>query len=67
MDIKMPIMDGYEATRIIKQTRPEIKVVAQTAYALANDRENVKKAGCDDYIAKPIEREHLYSIIKKYL
>ena len=67
MDIKMPIMDGYEATRIIKQTRPNVKVIAQTAYALANDRENVKQAGCDDYIAKPIEKEHLYSIIKKYL
>ena len=67
MDIKMPIMDGYEATRIIKQTRPDVKVVAQTAYALANDRENVKQAGCDDYIAKPIEKEHLYSIIKKYI
>jgi len=67
MDIKMPIMDGYEATRIIKQTRPDVKVIAQTAYALANDRENVKQAGCDDYISKPIEKEHLYSIIKKYL
>ena len=67
MDIKMPIMDGYEATRIIKQNRPDVVVIAQTAYALANDRENVKQAGCDDYISKPIEKEHLYTIIKKYI
>lgn len=66
MDIKMPIMDGYEATRIIKNQYPKVKVIAQTAYALANDREKVKEAGCDDYIAKPIDKDILFKMLAKY-
>jgi len=53
LDIAMPVMDGYEALRIIKNKWPHVKVVAQTAYALAGEREQCLAMGCDGYIAKP--------------
>ncbi len=67
MDIKMPVMDGYEATMIIKKLRPGLPVIAQTAYAFESDREKAINAGCDDYISKPFNRESLISVIKKHL
>jgi two-component system sensor histidine kinase EvgS len=67
MDIKMPVMDGYEATRRIKKLWPEIPVIAQTAYALSSDMEKAFDAGCDDYIAKPLQKEHLMEKIKKLI
>ena len=67
MDIKMPVMDGYEATRIIKKKRKNIPIIAYTAYAMSNDREKALKAGFDDYVAKPISKDNLIKIINKYL
>ena len=67
MDIKMPVMDGYEATMIIKKLRPGLPVIAQTAYAFESDREKAINAGFDDYISKPFKRESLISVIKKHL
>ena len=67
MDIKMPVMDGYEATMIIKNLRPGLPVIAQTAYAFESDREKAINAGFDDYISKPFKRESLISVIKKHL
>jgi PAS domain S-box-containing protein len=67
MDIKMPIMDGIQATEKIKSFRPELPIIAQTAYAMSDDREKLLAAGCDDYIAKPIDREELFTIIYKFL
>lgn len=67
MDIKMPEMNGYEATSIVKQMKPQVPVIAQTAYAMASDRENALSAGCDDYISKPVKKEKLLSIIQEYL
>lgn len=67
MDIKMPIMNGYEATAQIKKLWPELPIIAQTAYALSGDEERAKEAGCDDYITKPIKREVLLEKIAKYL
>ena len=67
MDIKMPEMNGYEATKIIKQNRPELIVVAQTAHAVSGDREKALQAKCDDYITKPIIQNELIGIIKKSL
>ncbi len=67
MDMKMPILSGYEATKQIKAFRPNLPIVAQTAYALANDRKKVLEAGCDDYIAKPIHIRELKKILDKYL
>lgn len=67
MDISMPEINGLDATRIIKQSYPKIKIVAQTAYSVFGDRERALLEGCDDYISKPIEKNILYSIISKYL
>ncbi|MFP4472169.1 MAG: PAS domain S-box protein [Bacteroidales bacterium] len=67
MDIRMPVMDGYDATEIIKSFKPGIPVVIQTAFALAGDRENSLESGSDDYLSKPIKATELYQILKKYL
>ncbi|NOQ25713.1 MAG: response regulator [Bacteroidales bacterium] len=67
MDIKMPDMNGYEATKLIKKKRPELIVVAQTAHAVSEDKEKALKAGCDDFITKPIIQKDLIRIINKAL
>lgn len=66
MDMKMPVMDGYEATEKIKKINPGIVVIAQTAYALAGDKEKAIAAGCDDYLPKPFNGKHLVEIAAKY-
>jgi PAS domain S-box-containing protein len=66
MDIKMPGMDGYEALKIIKKHRPAIKIVAQTAYAMTNDRKQVLESGFDDYLSKPIERSDFFRVINNF-
>lgn len=67
MDIKMPNMDGYKAFEEIKKIRPELPVIAQTAYAMLSDREMAMKAGFKDYLAKPIKTSSLLESIKKHL
>jgi PAS domain S-box-containing protein len=67
MDINMPVMNGYEATRAIKKLRPQLPIIAQTAYAITGDREKSLAVGCDDYISKPIKRELLIGLIRKYV
>ncbi len=67
MDLKMPITNGYEATQKIKKFRASLPIIAQTAYAFANDRQKALDAGCDSYIMKPILDQDLYKIIEKYL
>jgi len=67
MDIKLPKMDGYEATRAIRLFRPELPIIAQTAYALSGDREKTIEAGCTDYIQKPVQKDSLLRKIKKYV
>ena len=64
MDIKMDIMDGYEATRQIRQFNNKSFIIAQTAFALAGDRERAIEAGCNEYISKPITQNKLLSMIK---
>ncbi len=64
MDIKMPKMDGYEATRKIKELNPNIHVIAQTAYAMADDKKKAFLAGCDGYISKPIDKKTLMDEMK---
>ena len=59
MDIKMPGMSGLEATRKIREFNQSIPIIAQTAYALAGDREQVLQAGCNDYLSKPIRIDEL--------
>ena len=65
MDIKMSEMSGYEATAIIKSLNPDIPVIAQTAFAMSEDREKTLDAGCDDYISKPMTRRQLLEIIHR--
>ena len=67
MDLKMPDMNGIDATRTIRKTNPDIPVIALTAYAFADDRENSIKAGCNEYLAKPIKIEQLTRILSSYL
>ena len=67
MDVKMPEMNGLEATKEIKKMNGDIPVIALTAYAMANDREMSLNAGCDDYISKPVRKHMIYSMLHKYL
>lgn len=67
MDIQMPEMNGYEATRQIRQFNQDVVIIAQTALALTGDRELAIEAGCDDYVPKPISRDKLIELIVKYL
>lgn len=66
MDLKMPVIDGFEATREIKLFRKELPVIAVTAFAMSGDKKQALEAGCDDYIAKPITRELLLEKLKRY-
>ena len=66
MDIRMPDMDGYEATRQIRQFNKDVIIIAQTAYGFSGDREKAIEAGCNDYISKPINKTLLYELIKKH-
>jgi two-component system sensor histidine kinase EvgS len=67
MDIKMPIMDGFEATKRIKDENPEITVIAQTAFTSDRDVQRIKNHGFDDYLSKPIRREELLNVLKMYI
>ncbi len=67
MDLKMPIMNGYEATTEIKKNRPSLPIIAQTAYTTRVDKDKAMQAGCNDFISKPIREEVLKNIIKKYI
>ncbi len=66
MDMRMPIMDGYEATRQIRQFNKDLIIIAQTANAFEGEREKAIKAGCNDYITKPIYKTILHELINKY-
>ena len=66
MDIQMPEMDGYVATRKIRQFNKDVIIIAQTAYGLKGDKEKAIDAGCNDYIAKPINKTKLLTMIQKY-
>ncbi len=67
MDIKMPLMDGITATKLIKEVNPDVPVIAITAYAMSGDKEKCINAGCDDYLSKPIRRTELLDLISFYL
>lgn len=67
MDIKLPDISGFELTTIIKKKQPNIPIIAQTAFASESDRMKCMKAGCDDFISKPIEQTMLRSLIQKHL
>ncbi len=67
MDIELPVLDGYKATAEIKKFRPELPIIAQTAFAMMGERERSREAGCNDYLAKPIRKEELIKTLKKYM
>ncbi len=66
MDIKMPVMRGDEATRQIRKFRPELPIIAITAFAQTGDEQRFRAAGCNDYVAKPIKKEKLMALLSKY-
>ncbi|MBU8892776.1 MAG: response regulator [Bacteroidales bacterium] len=67
MDIQLPILNGIEATKLIKEFRPELPIIAQTANAMDEDKPNIIAAGCDDYISKPINRMELLEKIDTFI
>ena len=67
MDIKMPVMNGFEATRLIKEHRPDLPVIAQSAFTTNEDKEKAKQAGCDNFITKPIKKSELIEMIRELL
>jgi len=66
MDIQMPEMDGYEATRQIREFNSDVVIFAQTAFALTGDDEKTRIAGCNEYLTKPIRKEQLLNLIQNY-
>ena len=67
MDIKMPDLNGLDATRLIRKFNATIPIIAQTAYALVGERNKCLNAGCNDYISKPINRESLLKMITSFI
>lgn len=67
MDIHMPIMNGIDATKLIKEFKPDLPIVAQTAIGSKEDIEEIMNAGCCDYISKPIDLKAFFVIVRKYL
>jgi PAS domain S-box-containing protein len=67
MDIKMPVMNGLDAARLIKKTNPSLPLLAQTAYALEEDKTQIAEAGFSGYLTKPIEKEKLLDLIESLL
>ena len=67
MDIKMPIMDGLEATKAIKEKHPDLPVIALTANAFDSDRQLAIEAGCDDFLSKPVSSELCVKTIHKFV
>lgn len=66
MDLKLPEMDGYEASKRIRKILPKVPIIAQTAFALEDEKEEAFIAGCNDYITKPFKKEVLLAAIAKY-
>ncbi|MDP2337313.1 MAG: ATP-binding protein [Bacteroidota bacterium] len=67
MDLKMPVMNGYDAMKLIKQIKPNLTIVAQTAYAESDSKQKAMNSGFDNYLVKPIDRVLLMEVINGYL
>lgn len=67
MDIRLPDITGYEATRLIKARKPQIKIIAQTAYASPSDKQKALEAGCDEFISKPVSKVTLFGMIQELM
>lgn len=67
MDISLPVMDGYEATRNIRKTFQTLPIIGLSAHAMQGDDEKARAAGCTDYLTKPVDEELLLKKVKQYL
>jgi CheY-like chemotaxis protein len=67
MDINMPLMDGATAAKLIKESNPNLIIIAQTAFSDMDDTIIAKKYNCDEILYKPISLKNLYDLIRKYL
>ena len=67
MDLKMPVLDGLEATRQIKAVKPDMPIIALTANAFDTDRQQAFDAGCDNFLSKPVSAEKCLKIIADYI
>lgn len=67
MDISLPVMDGYEATRRIRTTMTSTPIIGLSAHAMSGDAEKAKEAGCNDYLTKPINEDLLMEKLNEYL
>ena len=66
MDISLPVMDGYAATRKIRETQPSVPIIGLSAHAMQGDAERAKEAGCNDYMTKPVDEDLLLKNLKDY-
>ncbi len=67
MDMQMPVMDGYDAVPVVKKSKPNLPIIAQTAFAMQGEKEKIIALGCDDYVSKPIDKNDLLQKIDKFL
>jgi CheY-like chemotaxis protein len=67
MDLRLPKMDGYEATRQIRKKKAELPIIAQTAYVMPYEKSKVLEAGCTDLITKPFRAEDIIKIVEQYI
>jgi len=67
MDISLPVLDGYEATRRIRETLPATPIIGLSAHAMEGHKQKAEEAGCDDYLTKPVNDTLLFQMLKKHL
>ena len=67
MDMSMPVLDGYDTTRLIRKVDSKVPVIAQTAFAMDDEKAKCIEAGCDDYLSKPICMSELLKTVRKYV
>ena len=67
MDISLPVMDGYAATRKIRETLSAVPIIGLSAHAMQGDADRAKEAGCNDYLTKPVNDELLFNMLDNYL
>ena len=67
MDIQLPLLSGTDAMKQIKEINPDVKVIAQTAFAMSSDRKKYLTSGFDDYLSKPVLPDNLYNLLSNYL
>ena len=67
MDISLPVMDGYEATRRIRKSFETLPIIGLSAHAMQGDEEKARVAGCTDYLTKPVDEDLLFKMMRQYL